>query len=581
MKGFNSMHNSNTFDISTIIALLVDNGFTSEQIVTSDHYCTNTTYQPTQAVYVIVKPSPIEATSGGTRYNQLITLINLAKEHSFSIHPVSKGLNLGYGGFEPFDDSIVVDLSNFNRISNYDEATGQITVEPGVTQEDICQFLKENGDIFIHDTTGAPKQASIIGNYLERGFGHTSMAEHPKNILHAQIIIPLAKHQQAALFLTAMDGAINTLDNIRTFNVGPDSTGLIIQNNIGLVTSLTIKLLHNPDMFVAYFIPFKSNVAKKMIDTCAQLRAQGTIHSAAHIGNNIKTLQLLAVEYPELIETYNPQKLQNLVSALSLDDWTLSGGLYGTSAQIRAHIKDLKKLTKPLSLKPIFVGPRKQNILKVVERYVDKYEHKIKKSIHSKHPIIRQLAAKLLMIPGLNALCSIKQGAPSNYFLKSVYWRNLNKRNIRELSPERDNIGLLWGAPCSSINGDDFHAITELMHRKCEQYSLECPISVTLLNSRTMECVLSLSFDRDNDEEAKNAMQCYKEIMLQTAEMGFVQYRMSTFANSFLEHKHLSLSEPLLDIKGFLDPCNVISPQKYRLLSDNFTEESQEKYKLN
>lgn len=565
------MHNAKTFDIRTITALLVDNGFIAEQIDTSDHYCTNTTYQPTEAAYVIVKPTPLEGPSGDIRYNQLITLINLAKEHNFSIHPVSKGLNLGYGGFEPFGDSIVVDLSHFNRISNYDEATGQITVEPGVTQEAISQFLKDKGNVFIHDTTGAPKQASVIGNYLERGFGHTPLAEHAKNILHAQVIVPLAKHEQPVLFITSMDGVLTTQNKIKTYNIGPDSTGLVIQSNIGVVTSLTIKLLRTPTQFVAYFIPFNKSIAGEMIDVCAQLRAQGTIHSAAHIGNNIKSLQLLAVEYPGVINSYRQSDLKKTIHNLRLDDWTLSGGFYGTRAQVDAHMKDLKKAMKTLSLTPIFIGPKLQKRLRVLERYAAKYRSKITRAIHSKHQFIRKIAAKLLMVPGLNALCDIKQGTPSNYFLKSIYWRNLQKRTNGDLSPEVDNVGLLWGAPCSSIESTAFSAITELMENKCQKYGLECPISVTLLNDRTMESVLSLSFDRGNEAEVNNAMNCYEEIMLCAAEMGFVQYRMSTFANSFLEYKHLFIDEPLLNHKTLLDPCNVISPDKYSLMSDNFT----------
>ncbi|WP_421132043.1 FAD-binding protein [Alteromonas sp. A079] len=565
------MHDFEALKTRSLTTLLIEKGFAPAQILTSDEYCTQTTYNPNYPISTIVKPMPVESTNDSERYVQLTTLISTAKEYGFSIHPVSKGLNLGYGGFEAYSNSVIVDLSNFTRINNFDEKTGQITVEPGVTQEAISQFLKDKGNVFIHDTTGAPKQASVVGNYLERGFGHTPLAEHAKNILHAQVIVPLAKHQQPALFITSMDGVLTTQNKIKTYNIGPDSTGLVIQNNIGVVTSLTIKLLRTPSQFVAYFIPFNKSIAGEMIDVCAQLRAQGTIHSAAHIGNNIKSLQLLAVEYPGLIDSYNLNDLEKAMNSLHLDDWTLSGGFYGTRAQVSAHKKDLKKAMRTLSLTPIFIGPKMQKTLRTLERYLAKYKNKITRAIHSKHQFIRKIAAKLLMVPGLNALCDIKQGTPSNYFLKSIYWRNLQKRTIGNLSPEVDNVGLLWGAPCSSIESTAFSAITQLMENKCQKYGLECPISVTLLNDRTMESVLSLSFDRGNEAEVNNAMNCYEEIMLCAAEIGFVQYRMSTFANSFLEYKHLFIDKPLLNHKALLDPCNVISPSKYSLMSDNFT----------
>ncbi|WP_394221193.1 FAD-binding protein [Alteromonas gracilis] len=555
--------------------LLLESGFQSSQISSVDTNDANITYPDSNPALLVVKPSPSQS-SGASRYNEVVTLIQLAKDNGFAIHPYSKGANLGYGGKEPYGPNcLALDLSAFDRISNYHKTSGHITVEPGVSQEAISAFLKQNGDVHIHDTTGAPKFASVVGNYLERGFGHTPLAEHAKNILHAEFIVPNSKGQLPTHHVTSTDGTAFEIDEKkvhRTYSIGPDMTGLIIQNNISIVTSLTIKLLKKPECFVAYFIPFKKEDTEQVIDTCAMLRKQNTIHSAAHIGNNMKTLQLLAVQFPELITSYDFDELKKLIDMFSLDDWTLSGGMYGTPHQVKAHIKDLKAAMKKLGVKPLFIDEKKLGFIKKTLSLPPKYNKAlVKKLISSDSGALRKIGAKLALRKSLLELCKIKQGTPSNEFLRTIYWRNLHKLTDSVPNPSKDKVGLLWGAPCSEISSKDFNVITSIMDDTCKKYKFESPISVTLINERTMECVLSLSWNREEENEDERALACYKEIMLKCANMGFLQYRMSTFSNQFFDQHHLPMPQSLLNLKLYLDPCNVISPSKYDLVSKNFT----------
>lgn len=555
--------------------LLLTSGFQPSQLSSVDASDAYLTYPETNPAILVVKPYPSKQ-SDDSRYSEIIKLIDLAKNNGFAIHPFSKGANLGYGGKEPYGpNSLALDLSAFDRISNYHKTSGHITVEPGVSQEAISDFLKKNGGLHIHDTTGAPIFASVIGNYLERGFGHTPLAEHAKNILHAEFIVPNSKDHLPTQHVTSTDGTAFEIDEKkvhRTYSIGPDMTGLIIQNSISIVTSLTIKLLKKPDCFVAYFIPFKTEDTERMIDTCAMLRKQSTIHSAAHIGNSMKTLQLLAVEFPELVTSYDFDELNKLISRFSLDDWTLSGGMYGTQNQVKAHIKDLKAAMKKLGVKPLFIDKEKLGFIKKTLSLSPSYNKAlVKKLISSNNSMVRKIGAKLALRKSLLELCKIKQGTPSNEFLRTIYWRNLHKLTDSVPNPSQDNVGLLWGAPCSEISSKDFKLITSIMSETCKKYNFESPISVTLINERTMECVLSLSWDREKEKEDDNAIACYKEIMLKCASKGFLQYRMSTLSNQFLNQHHLPLPYSLPTLKSFFDPCNIISPSKYELVSNNFT----------
>jgi len=571
------------FDLDNLTNLLLKSGFQASQVFAVDKDDAYLTYPEKKPALLVVKPYPSESDKT-SRYSEIIKLIELAKYYDFAVHPYSKGANLGYGGKEPYDQNcIALDLSAFKRITNYKKTSGHVTIEPGVSQEAISTFLIKNGDIHIHDTTGAPKFASVVGNYLERGFGHTPLAEHVKNILHAEIITPNNKNEAPTHFVTSTDGTKFEIDGrieSRTYSIGPDLTGLVIQNNVSIVTSLTIKLLKKPECFVAYFIPFSKEDTEKMIDTCAMLRKQNTIHSAAHIGNSMKTLQLLAVEFPELIKSYDYNEINKLIINFGIDDWTLSGGMYGTQNQVKAHVKDLKIAMKKLGLKPLFIDKRKLSFIQNTLSFSPKHNKAlVKKLISSDNGLARKIGAKLALRKSLLELCKIKQGIPSNEFLRTIYWRNLHKLEGSVPNPSKDKVGLLWGAPCSEISSKDFKLITSIMNETCKKYDLESPISITLINERTMECVLSLSWDRQKEKEEEQALACYQEIMLKCASMGFLQYRMSTLSNHFLNRQHLPLPIELPELKSYFDPCNVISPSKYQLVSTNFTKKNREQNK--
>ncbi|GMM68914.1 FAD-binding oxidoreductase [Alteromonas sp. MTD1] len=546
-------------------------GIDEKQISSEESVNNGETYRRAFGAILHIKPLP-KAPSGKLRYSQIIDIINLAKELSFTIHVVSRGMNLGYGGEEPYErDAIVVNLSAFNKIDNYDPALGHIRVEPGVTQEDIYKFLKTNGSQHIHDTTGAPKSASIIGNYLDRGFGHTPMAEHPKNILNASVIIPGAKGSVPAYRVTSLDGTILKAKDdtvVRTYTIGPDYTQLFVQSNLGVVTNVTIKLFPVTESFVAFIVPFQTKEADKVISLCAELRKQGTIHSASHVGNAVKTLQMIAAEHPSLIKSYNSDYISGLIQSLNLNDWTISGGIYGTKNQVRAHVKDLKREMSKIGLAPLFLGPKKRFCLRHLAVFLTKNKKLLERGLVSKIKLIRSLSTSVTLSRALNKLCDVKQGKPTNYFLKTIYWRNLHKlKDVNNLSPVTDKVGLIWGAPCAKFSSKNFAIITSMMEQVCYEYKMESPISVTMLNERTMEFVLSLSYDRLNPTEEEAALKCYENIMLKAEALGFTQYRMSTLSNSFLTKEALKLETPLITLKSHLDPCGVLSPSKYKIVS--------------
>ncbi len=143
----------------------------------------------------------------------------------------------------------LLDLGRLNRILDFDEALAYVTVEPGVTQRQLFEFLQERGSRLWMDATGASPECSIIGNTMERGFGHTPMGEHCNHVCGFEVILPTGDRLETgfARFTGATTAPLNR------WAVGPSLDGLFSQSNFGIVTRMSVWLMPAPEYFEAYF----------------------------------------------------------------------------------------------------------------------------------------------------------------------------------------------------------------------------------------------------------------------------------------------------------------------------------------
>src|SRR5437764_4489332 len=105
------------------------------------------TFQTTQKIPVILRPGSSE---------QVCEVVRIASRHGVALYPVSSGKNWGYGSRVPVTtDCALLDLSRINRITEFNEQLGYLTVEPGVTQQQLFDFLREHKSNLWMDATGS------------------------------------------------------------------------------------------------------------------------------------------------------------------------------------------------------------------------------------------------------------------------------------------------------------------------------------------------------------------------------------------------------------------------------------------
>jgi 4-cresol dehydrogenase (hydroxylating) len=502
---------------------------------------------------IVIKPA---STAQVQQIVKTVQQYNLSNEDSkFSISTVSSGKNWGYSAQEPsFDNAILMKLSRIKQLDNYDNKQGTITLTPGVTQQDLYDYLQQQGGKFWMDATGSSPQCSIIGNTLERGFGHTEYGDHFNHVCNFEVIMADGSIINTGFKQFSKNGVVPVAADCYKWGIGPYIDGLFTQSNFGIVTKMTLWLMPKPEHFEAFFISIKdeSKIAD-LIDALQPLKLNGTIKSSAHIGNDHKAIQALSF-YPwekTKNQTPLPESLKNtLKKKFMINAWSVSGAFYGTKAEVRVWKKILKKAVKDVT-----------NDVKFIDQSTLSLAIKLKSILSFFTGIDFNTN-----IPLLEKIFRLKQGIPTNHFIPSTYWRKKTPPDtIDGLDPTQDNVGLLWLAPIAPIDGQHVKRMVEIINAIQIKYSYEPGLSITLLTERTLDCVVSLVYDRDIQGEDLKALACHDEMFETLTNEGYFPYRLSSHAHKAFSKIDSSLSPVLRSLKQHMDPESTLSPQKYNI----------------
>jgi 4-cresol dehydrogenase (hydroxylating) len=200
-----------------------------------------TTYATHHVVPAILRPSCRE---------QVQECLRVANKYRVGVYPVSSGKNWGYGSRVPVDEvSVLLDLSRMNRILDFSEDLAYATVEPGVTQSQLSAFLRDQKSNLWMDAGGGAPESSLIGNTMERGFGHTPYGDHFAHSCGLEVILPTSERIETG-FSRFPDTKTGPLYR---WGVGPVLDGLFSQSNLGVVTRMSIWLMPAPEYFSRVF----------------------------------------------------------------------------------------------------------------------------------------------------------------------------------------------------------------------------------------------------------------------------------------------------------------------------------------
>lgn len=513
----------------------------SEFVITSPEEITRAstaTFATTQRIPALLRP--------GSRA-ELQACLAIARRFSIAVYPVSTGKNWGYGSRVPAADGcIVIDLSRMNRILDFSEEMGWVTVEPGVTQYQLFQFLSAQKSHLWLDATGSTPESSIIGNTMERGFGHTPYGDHAANVCALEVVLPDGEVLETGM--ARFKGSQSA--EVYRWGLGPGLDGLFTQSNLGIVTRMTVWLMPAPEYFQAFFFRCDDvGGLPAIVDALRPLRMNGTLRSAIHLANDYKVIAGIR-QYPWQ-EAGNrtpllPETMQLLRGRMKFGAWNGSGGLYGTRAQVAEARRLLRRALKGRITKIQFLDDR-------ILSFAGRFSHTF--GLISRWDISRALQ---LVRPVFGLL----KGVPTDQPLASTYWRKKSPPPA-QMDPDRDKCGLIWCAPVAPIQGQHAQTLAEIASRVLLWHGFEPMLSVTLITERAIICVVSLTYDREIPGEDERARACYNELQSTYDQAGYQPYRLGIQSMKLAGGSGAYIR--LLDtIRNSVDPGGILAPGRYK-----------------
>lgn len=483
----------------------------------------------------ILRPQTVE---------QISSCLKTAHHFRMPVYPISRGKNWGYGSACPATaGQVQIDLSHMDRILEINEELGYAVVEPGVSQGQLAAELERRGSEFMLDVTGAGPDASIVGNTLERGFGHTPYGDHFQHSCGMQVVLPSGEVIETGF--GGFEGA--KAKDVFPWGLGPWIDGLFSQSNLGVVTRMTVWLMRRPEKIQAFAIRLlDESRLPELINTLRELRMRGVLHSSIHVANDLRVISALMGcpgQNAEHREPLSREDRKQLCRETATGAWNVLGAIYGDRRQVAWARREINRHLSKFA-RPIYFDDRKVRRWEAMGRWVGQFD------FAKKH---------LAKLASARSALDLVSGVPTPEHLRGAFWRNSSGDTVVG-SPDR--AGLMWLSPVIPMTGDHADRLLAIVEPSLQSHGFDPLITLTSINERAMCAVISINYDRQSSEEAERAERCYKAMWSQLMEAGYPPYRAGIQSMEALAEQHQN--QPMLQsIKRALDPANILAPGRY------------------
>ena len=167
--------------------------------------------------------------------DQVSQIMRYCHEHHIPVTPRGAGTGLS-GGALPVHQGVVLSTEKLNRILKIDEKNFQVTLEPGVINEQLREAVEEKGLFYPPDP--ASKGSCFIGGNLAENSGGPKAVKYGVTkdyVLNLEVVLPNGE--------IIWTGA-NVLKNSTGYNL----TQLMIgsEGTLGIITKVVLRLIARP-----------------------------------------------------------------------------------------------------------------------------------------------------------------------------------------------------------------------------------------------------------------------------------------------------------------------------------------------
>ena len=485
----------------------------------------------------------------------VVAAVQQARRDGLALYPISTGLNWGYGSASSGSaNALLLDMSGMNRILNADQISNDnpvAVIEPGVTQLQLYEFLRDRCPDLMFNVTGSAASTSILGNSLDRGVGY--LGPRREDIFGLEVVTGTGEVLQTGFRRL---GETSPLAYSHPYGLGPILDGLFFQGNFGIVTSACFKLVHRAPRQVALSLALKRQEdLGAFIDVLARLKHEGVMGAVTHIGNKARTHASLTYGISSYLKTQCGVGAADLVreaskalASVAPFEWTSLGGVSGTARQVRAAVAEVKARVSHLARLTVVddaklaLGYRVMHALRFL-------------------PFARANAAAITAIRPLHGLAA---GVPSDVAIDNLLWR-FNRTDLPATSLDESNCGLLFVSPALPMNGSFVAEVVRSMTSIAARYQHELYVTVNIETSTSLVAVMNLLFDRASKEEVERAHRCADALLVEIRARGLEVYRARVDMMANVVDGNSGYWQTVRRLKAAMDPGNIISPGRYNL----------------
>lgn len=438
-------------------------------------------------------------------------VVAISAKHRIPLWTISTGKNFGYGTSSPaLPGQMVLDLGRMNRILDFDPVLGTVLLEPGVTYQQLSEFLASNNHPFIVTGPGAGPIVGPVGQALERGRGYTPYSDQFAHMCGLEVVLATGE-----VLRTGAGGITgSTAWQADRYGYGPVITGLFSQSNFGVVTKMGLWLMPKPQAYRPFLVGFRrhEDLAQAVAIT-QHLRMTGVIRNGAVVGNTMYAVAQMARRADvfhgkgPVTDQWHTDFMQDKGGVI----WGVNAALYGTEAHVAADWQAIEKA---------FAGSG--GILLGDEQL-------------GHDPFWRHSRGIM------NGQLSLQEYGIYNW---------------------RGGGGSAWFAPMMAARSDDAMKTLALGKSILHAHGFDY-IGGYLVNERDMIQVIDLLFDRRNPEEAARAQRCFKELVERYAASGYGMYRTNIAAMEAAAQAYGPVQRLVnKKLKRALDPTGILAPGK-------------------
>jgi 4-cresol dehydrogenase (hydroxylating) len=499
------------------------------------------TYPTSARVLALVRP-------GSTA--EVRECMRVANRRGVPVYPVSRGRNFGFGSRVPQRDCAVMELARMDRIVDFDERLGHVTVEPGVTFQRMYEFLRERDAGVVMTVPSTDPGASLIGHAVERGPGRGPYGDRFGHACAMEVVLPTGECVHTGL--DRFDGAHGA--RVYRYGVGPFLDGIFSQGNLGVVTRMTFWLAPRPRHTSEFF--FSAGGERPLasaLDGARGLMLDGLVGPGRFgLWNKHRLVaDLCEVDWG----SRDPEQAISAGEADGLLARTLVGRLFG--------VHEWYGFGRLQAASAVELAAARARVRRELGPHVDRLHFRAPTLILRLLDLRRNAKRLGSTRRALAGFRRMRPDEPRGEAAKRLHLWRKGHGVAGELDPDLERCGFAWLTPVVPIDGAHAETAAGAASEVLARHGFDPILEIVPLSARSAELLAAIVYDRDLPGADERAVACHRELLERCCDLGYVPYRLSHLSMDALPPARDDYGVLMERLKRALDPNDVLAPGRY------------------